>query len=108
VAVDFFTTEVWTLTGLRTYYTLFAIDLKTRAVDFVGTTTNPDGGFMAQVARNMTGVMEGCLKDKRLLLSDNDRKFTAQFRRILNDAGLRSLEAAGLRPAQQLRGTGGI
>jgi putative transposase len=98
VAMDFFTTEVWTLTGLRTYYTLFAIDLKTRAVEFVGTTTNPDGGFMAQVARNMTGVMEGWLKDKRLLLSDNDKKYTAQFRRILNDAGLRSLKLPSYAP----------
>lgn len=92
VAMDFFTTEVWTLTGLRTFYTLFAIDLKTRAVEFVGTTTSPDGAFMAQVARNMTGVMDGWLRAKSLLLSDNDTKFTAQFRRILSEAGLRSLK----------------
>ena len=27
---DFFTTEVWTPLGLKTYYILFLIDLKTR------------------------------------------------------------------------------
>jgi transposase InsO family protein len=42
--------------------------------------------------------MEGWLKDKRLLLSDNDKKFTAQFRRILNDAGLRSLKLPNYAP----------
>ena len=31
-ATDFFTTEVWTPTGPRTYYVLFFIELKTRRV----------------------------------------------------------------------------
>ena len=31
-AVDFFTTEVWTARGLVTHYTLFVIDIATRAV----------------------------------------------------------------------------
>ena len=35
-AADFFTTEVWTAKGLTTYYTLFAIDLKTRRVHIAG------------------------------------------------------------------------
>ena len=30
--MDFFTTEVWTPRGLKTYYILFAIDLKSRKV----------------------------------------------------------------------------
>ena len=30
--MDFFTTEVWTPTGLKTYYVLFLIDVKTRRV----------------------------------------------------------------------------
>jgi hypothetical protein len=29
-AEDFFTTEVWTLGGLLTYYTVFVMDLSTR------------------------------------------------------------------------------
>jgi hypothetical protein len=36
VAVDFFTTEVWTRRGLVTYYTLFVIELHSRRVQIVG------------------------------------------------------------------------
>ena len=35
-ATDFFTSEVWTPTGLRTYYVLFFIELKTRRVHHAG------------------------------------------------------------------------
>ena len=38
VAADFFTTEVWTPSGLTTYYVLFLIDLKSRRVHFAGMT----------------------------------------------------------------------
>jgi len=31
-AADFFTTEVWTVRGLVTYYTLFVIELESRRV----------------------------------------------------------------------------
>jgi hypothetical protein len=34
---DFFTTEVWTLRGLVTYYTLFVIDLASRRIQIVVT-----------------------------------------------------------------------
>ena len=53
-AADFFSVEVWTARGLVTHYVLFAIDLATRAVHIAGVTKNPDGAFMAQVARNLT------------------------------------------------------
>ncbi len=42
-----------------TFYTLFVIDLKTRRVEIVGTTVNPTGAFMAQLARNLTDVENG-------------------------------------------------
>ena len=44
---DFFTTEVWTARGLVTYYTLFVLDLASRRVQVLGSTPNPDAGFMA-------------------------------------------------------------
>jgi putative transposase len=90
-AMDFFTTEVWTGFGLETFHTLFAIDHATRAVAILGTTTNPDGAFMAQVARNITGVADGWWCNKTFLLHDRDTMFTAQFRRILGDAGMRCI-----------------
>ena len=87
-ASDFFTTEVWTPRGLVTFYTLFVIDLKTRRIEIVGTTVNPTGAFMAQLARNLTDVENGFLKNHRILICDRDTKFTDQFKRILGDVGI--------------------
>jgi transposase InsO family protein len=86
-----FTTEVWTLGGLRTFYTLFAIDLKTRAVEILGTTANPDERFMAQVARNITGVASGWWANKTMLITDRDTKFTDAFRAALLRSGISSI-----------------
>ena len=47
-AADFFTTEVWTVRGLVTYYTLFVIDLASRRVHIVGSTPHPDEAFVLQ------------------------------------------------------------
>jgi len=90
--MDFFTTEVWTPRGLVTYYVLFVLDLKSRRVHFAGVTPNPDECFMAQVARNLIDVVDGFLSGHRLLILDRDTKFTAQFKRILKEAGVRIVE----------------
>jgi putative transposase len=56
VATDFFSTEVWTLGGLVTFYVLFFIKLDTREVHIAGVTSNPNEQWMRQVARNLTFV----------------------------------------------------
>ncbi len=91
---DFFTAEVWTARGLITHYVFFVIDHLTRAVQVAGITTNPDGAFMAQVARNLTDPFDGFLRRKRHLILDRDTKFTAQFRAILERAGVRVVRTA--------------
>ena len=88
-AADFFTTEIWTTRGLVTFYTFFVIDLATRAVEIVGSTPNPGEEFMAQVARNLTDCVDGFLTKKRFLILDRDKKFSAAFRDILKNAGIR-------------------
>ena len=87
-AADFLTVEAWTRSGLVTHYVLFVIHHATRAVNIAGVTPNPDGAFMTQVARNLTDHVDGFLRDKRYLILDADSKFTAEFRRILEDAGV--------------------
>ena len=84
--MDFFTTEVWTPHGLKTYYVLFAMDLKSRRVHVAGVTPNPSEFFMAQVARNLTDTFDGFLKGHRFLICDRDSKFSEQFRQILRGA----------------------
>jgi hypothetical protein len=88
-ATDFFTVDVWTVRGLVTHYVLFVIHHASRLVEIAGVTTSPDAAFMAQVARNLTDPGEGFLRDKRCLILDRDTKFTAQFRHILEEAGVR-------------------
>ena len=58
---DFFTTEVWTWSGLVTYYTVFVIDFASRRVQILGSTAHPDAMFMRQVVRQLTYADEGLL-----------------------------------------------
>ena len=88
VGADFFTTEVWTASGLVTYYTLFFIEHGSRAVHMAGSTPNPDGRFMTQISRNLTDCRDGFLLGKRFLIIDRDSKFTKKFKAILEDAGV--------------------
>jgi transposase InsO family protein len=88
-AMDFFTADVWTARGLVTHYVLFVIHHASRMVEFVGITPNPNGEFMAQVARNLTDPVDGFLRAMRYLILDRDAKFTDQFQRILMDAGVK-------------------
>jgi putative transposase len=90
-AADFFTTEVWTMRGLVTHYTLFLIHHATRAVRIVGTTVNPSDLFMSQIAKLVTDPVDGVLRRARFLLIDRDSKFTATFRSVLKEAGIRVL-----------------
>ncbi|MEZ5654255.1 MAG: integrase core domain-containing protein [Burkholderiaceae bacterium] len=90
-AIDFFATEVWTWSGLQTFYTLFAIHHGSRKVEVLGTTTNPDGAYMQQLARNVTGVASGWWRDLKFLLMDRDTKFDEDFRGMLKGAGIKPI-----------------
>jgi transposase InsO family protein len=91
-AADFFTTEVWTLRGLVTYYTLFVIDLASRRAHVAGSTSQPDEPFMCQVARTWTDASDGTLLGHRVLICDRDAKWSGTFRRLLADAGIRVVQ----------------
>jgi len=86
VATDFFTTEVWTLGGLVTYYILFFIHLESRQVHVAGVTPHPNEAWMVQVARNVTMEAWGFLSPSQYLIHDRDTKFCAAFQHIIEDA----------------------
>ena len=88
-ATDFFTTEVWTLGGLVTYYVLFFIHLETRHVHIAGVTAHPNEAWMMQMARNLTMDEWGVLKPGQYLIHDRDTKFCAAFKQMLDDAGVK-------------------
>src|SRR5215467_4409676 len=88
VATDFFTTAVWTLGGLVTYYILFFIHLGSRQVSVAGVTPHPDEAWMAQVARNVTMEAWGFLSPGQYLIHDRDTKFCTVFQQIIDEAGV--------------------
>ena len=88
-AADFFTTEVWTVRGLVTFYTLFVIELHSRQVQIVGSTPHPDDGFMVQIARALTDGVDGVLNSQRFLICDRDRKWSSAVEAVLETAGVR-------------------
>ena len=88
VATDFFTTEVWTLGGLVTYYVLLFIHLGSRQVHVAGVTPHPNEAWMVQVACNVTMEDWGCLSRGQYLIHDRDAKFCAAFQRTIDDAGI--------------------
>ena len=91
-AADFFTTEVWTVRGLITYYTLFVIELHSRRVSIVGSTPRPDEAFMLQIARHLTDTVEGVLDGQRFLICDRDRKWSVAVRDLLETSGVRVVQ----------------
>src|SRR5262249_813817 len=88
LATDFFTTEVWTLGGLVTYYVLFFIHLGSRHLHVAGVTPHPNAAWMMQVARNVTMEEWGLLSPGQYLIHDRDTKCCAAFQRIIDDAGI--------------------
>jgi transposase InsO family protein len=88
-ATDFFTTEVWTLGGLVTYYILFFIHVESRQVHIAGVTPHPNETWMKQMARTLTMDEWGVLKPGQYLIHDRDTKFCAAFKQMLDDAGVK-------------------
>ncbi|MDE0867046.1 MAG: integrase core domain-containing protein, partial [Rubripirellula sp.] len=82
-SIDFTTVEVWTKGGLTTFYLLFAMELKTRRVNFAGCTTNPNEAWMKTIALELTNHEDGFLKDKGYLIMDRDATFSRSFRACL-------------------------
>ena len=87
VASDFFSVEVWRLSGLTTFYVLFFIQLSTRTVKIAGITINPDAVWMLQIARNIMGEDVGTLHGNRKRIIDRDTKYCRDFRQLIEQAG---------------------
>src|SRR5450432_692897 len=77
--------------GLVRYLVLFVIDLKTRRVHVAGVTSQADGAWMAQIARNLTDAAAGPLTGFGHLIVDRDPLYTAHFRTLLQAAGVHLL-----------------
>jgi transposase InsO family protein len=85
---DFFTVEVLTLKGLKTYYVLFFLHLESRRIYLAGVTRHPDQQWMEQMV-TMEGA--GFLASYRYLLHDRDSKFCASFRHLIEAEKVKAL-----------------
>jgi transposase InsO family protein len=98
VAADFFTTEVWTVRGLVTYYTAFVIELHSRRVRMLGSTPHPDEAFVLQTFRGLAAEEDEVLRDGRILICDRDPKWTRELEDLLITAGVRVLRTPAAAP----------
>jgi putative transposase len=78
----------------KRFYVLFFIELATRRVHLAGITTNPDGRWVMQQARNLLMQLADdgiCLP--RFLVRDRDSKFTGEFDEVFRSEGIRVIKA---------------
>ena len=97
-ACDFFSKKVWTLGGLKDVFVLFFINIKTRRVHIAGLTTNPDNQWMVQQASGMSTFFAQQPVPPKHLVMDLDTNFTADFRKSLENAGLKMIRVGPRQP----------
>ena len=90
-ATDFSTAEVWSGTGLTTFYVLFFIQLPTRKLILAGITPFPNEAWLKQITHNPT-VEDGPMTNARFLLHDRDTKFSEAFDALFQSAGMAPLK----------------
>jgi transposase InsO family protein len=88
VATDFFHVDT---VFLRRYYVLFVIELERRVVHVLGATSNPNGPWVTQVARNFAADLEEAGRRFRFLIRDRDTKFTARFDEVFASIGVEAI-----------------
>jgi transposase InsO family protein len=86
LACDFLTVETVWLTRI---YVLFFVSLERRRVEFVASTSSPDGRWAAQQARNLLMLLSDREQSFRFLLHDRDSKLGGGFDEVFRSEGLR-------------------
>jgi transposase InsO family protein len=78
---------------LKRFYVLFFVELASRRVHLAGITTNPDGRWVTQQARNLLMKLGDKGVGPRFLIRDRDSKFTRDFDEVFRSQGIRVIKA---------------
>jgi transposase len=89
---------------LRRFYVLFFVELATRRVWLAGITTNPDGRWVAQQARNLLMTLDDEDVRPRFLVRDRDSKFSRDFDEVFRSQGMRVIKAPVRAPKARAHG----
>ena len=85
LACDFFTVDT---VLLRRLYVLVFLRIGTRRIEYIACTSNPDGVWMMQQARNLLMDLDGRTLRPRFLIHDRDAKFSRAFDAIFQGEGM--------------------
>ncbi len=86
LACDFLTVDT---VLLRRLYVLVFICIGTRRIEYVACTSNPDGAWMLQQARNLLMHFDDRRQRPRFLIHDRDTKFSRAFDTIFQGEGMK-------------------
>ena len=100
LAVDFF--HVDCAVTLKRIYVFFALEVASRYVHILGTTSHPIGAWTTQQARNLLMDLDDRTTAFRFLVRDRAGQFTTSFDAVLAGAGIDTVKIPASMPESEL------